>query len=200
MSFDLDGFTDACVRAEGAPEVVELTRAALARRSELLAAIGPIEEHTMRTLHASPDRTVQILGWAPGMRAPAHEHRMWSVIGVAAGCEQNGYWERRGEGIERSGGVAIEAGMVLAMDEQVIHDVANAREEFTIAIHVYGGDIRGAARSAWNPMTMREEPFDTPFVERLMGRFNELQRREPQPFASANVPRIMASLLAEERR
>ena len=172
----------------------------VARRSELLAALGPVREHHTLTLHADAQRTVQILGWAPGLRAPAHEHRMWSVIGILTGREDNGFWRRRtGDAhpnIERSGGRSLDPGDVLALDADVIHDVANPLDAFSIAIHVYGGDIRGIHRSSWHPMTMAEQRFDQPFVDRLLERFNEAQRREPVPFAAANVPRIMQALFA----
>ncbi len=199
MSFDLEGFADACEAAETQEEVTALVARAVERRGEVLAALGPVEEQMTRTFHASPERTVQIIAWAPGMRAAPHEHRMWAVIGVCAGREDNGRWRRAGRGIERAGGDSLGEGEVLALDDQVIHDVANPLDAFTVAIHVYGGDILRAARSMWHPFTMEEVPFDTEKVERLVAAFNARQRMEPVPFAAANVPRIMAAILEETK-
>jgi predicted metal-dependent enzyme (double-stranded beta helix superfamily) len=198
MTFDLEGFVDACRCADSATAVTALVQRAVERRSELLDAIGPIREQVTRTLYDTPERTVQILGWAPGMRSPAHEHRMWSVIGVCAGREDNGFWKRRASGIERTGGRSLDAGDVLSMGDDAIHDVSNPVDAFTIAIHVYGGDILRRPRSVWHPFTQVEMPFDQPRVDRMLAKFNDRQRREPVPFSAANVERLMAAIMMEE--
>jgi predicted metal-dependent enzyme (double-stranded beta helix superfamily) len=200
-SFDLERFVDDCRAAErDAAAVADLVRAAVARRGEVLAAIGPCGEQANHTLYASPTLTVQWISWAPGMRAPAHEHRMWAVIGVLAGREDNGNWRRAGDGLERSGGVAIEEGQVARLRDDVIHDVVNPRDAFTMALHVYGGDILTRPRSMWNPMTGAEMPFDTARTDVMVAAFNEKQRREPVPFAAANTERIMREVFVETMR
>lgn len=198
--FDLERFAAACVAAEGRDHVVELVRDAVARRHDVLRAIGPVEEMYSRFLHASATRSVQILGWAPGMMAPPHEHRMWAVIGTLSGQEDNGLHRRAGGGVERVGGVAIPAGEVVALDDDVIHDVRNPRDAFTVAIHVYGGDIQHAPRSIWNPMTGAEEPFSAAKTDWIMAEYNRRQRLEPVPFAKENLPRIMGAIFAEMAR
>jgi len=45
--------------------------------------------------------------------------------------------------------------------------VTNPIPRLTGAIHVYGGDFFGAARSEWDPDTLREQPFDVERARRL---------------------------------
>jgi predicted metal-dependent enzyme (double-stranded beta helix superfamily) len=42
----------------------------------------------------------------------------------------------------------------------VIHTVHNPTDRYTAAIHVYGGDLLGTARSQWDARTSTEEPYD----------------------------------------
>ena len=198
--FDLERFAAACVAAEGRDHVVELVRDAVARRDEVLRAIGPVEEMYSRFLHASEARSGQIIGWAPGMMAPPHEHRMWAVIGTLGGQEDNGLHRRAAGGVERIGGVAIPEGEVVALDDDVIHDVRNPRDAFTVAIHVYGGDSQHAPRGIWTPVPGAEERFSAEGPEWIMNEYNRRQRLEPVPFAKENIPRIMGAIFAEMGR
>jgi predicted metal-dependent enzyme (double-stranded beta helix superfamily) len=197
MKFSLEGFVEECKAARDLEEMTAVVRRAVERRGEVLAAIGRAEEQATTTLYASPTLTVQWLAWAPGMRAPAHEHRMWSVLGVCAGCEENGTYRRTEGGVERMSATPLREGDVLAMPDDVIHDVRNPLDAFTVSLHVYGGDILHAPRSFWSPFTGREEPFDTTRVEWLTREFNERQRREPVPFTAASVPRIMTEIFRD---
>jgi predicted metal-dependent enzyme (double-stranded beta helix superfamily) len=49
---------------------------------------------------------------------------------------------------------------VALLGPSIIHSVANPLRQFTGAIHVYGGDVFGAARSEWDPATLEERPYD----------------------------------------
>jgi len=186
----------ACRAAAGPAAVVGVLREAVARRKDILAAIGPCGEQATRTLFRSPTLTVQWISWAPGMRAPAHDHRMWAVIGVLCGREDNGKFVRAGDRLERVGVTSIGEGEVVELPADVIHDVANPFDGFTIALHVYGGDINGAARSAWHPVTGMEQPFDGAMVDAFTAEFNARQRAEPVPFTAASVPRIVATIMS----
>jgi predicted metal-dependent enzyme (double-stranded beta helix superfamily) len=47
-------------------------------------------------LHHNDDLTVLHVVWAPKMNLYRHEHRMWAVIGIYAGEEQNEFFRRSG--------------------------------------------------------------------------------------------------------
>lgn len=60
-----------------------------------------------------------------------------------------------------------------------IHAVTNPRSIYTAAIHVYGGDYFGTARSQWDPDTLQEAPFDVGNVQRVMTRADDEVRSVP---------------------
>jgi predicted metal-dependent enzyme (double-stranded beta helix superfamily) len=161
--FDLDNFIDRCRRALGeslpAVAVRELLDQALARPGELEDAFGPPTHAELAPLFASAQLTVLRLIWAPGMELPPHDHRMWAVIGIYGGQEDNCFYRRSGDGLTASGGKSLLRRDTLVLGTDVIHSVANPdRRHFTGSIHVYGGDFLNQPRSLWDPATMVEEP------------------------------------------
>jgi predicted metal-dependent enzyme (double-stranded beta helix superfamily) len=101
-----------------------------------------------------------------------HEHRMWAVIGMYGGQEDNAFFRRAPGGLERAGGRELPAGEVLVLGEDAIHSVANARKDFAVALHVYGGDFFSAERSEWDPDTYEERPRDLERTQRLFDEAN----------------------------
>ncbi len=89
-----------------------------------------------------------------------HEHRMWAVIGMYGGQEDNAFYRRAPRGLEPVGGKEVPAGDILVLGDDVIHSVANSRSEFAVALHVYGGDFFGVERSEWDFETYEERPRD----------------------------------------
>lgn len=134
----------------------------------LAAAVGPVTEGGIRALHRGDDLTVLHIAWTPGMKLNPHEHRMWAVVGMYGGQEDNTFFRRVESGIETSGGRSLEAGHVLLMGDDAIHAVANPRREYAVALHVYGGDFFTGQRSEWDEETFEERPRD---VEGTMRRF-----------------------------
>src|SRR3546814_19965992 len=55
-----------------------------------------------------------------------------------------------------------------------IHSVTNPLDRLTGALHVYGGDFFGTARSEWDEETLEEAPYDVVKLRRL---FDESNRR-----------------------
>jgi predicted metal-dependent enzyme (double-stranded beta helix superfamily) len=103
-----------------------------------------------------------------------HNHRMWAVIGVYTGCEDNIYWRRvdsdSGGKIEAAGAKALRARDCIALGKDLIHSVTNPIPRLTGAIHVYGGDFFAVERSEWDPETLYEGRYD---VARAMRLFEE---------------------------
>jgi predicted metal-dependent enzyme (double-stranded beta helix superfamily) len=129
--------------------------------------LGPTEEGGITTLHNSKDLTILHVAWTPGMALNPHEHRMWAVIGMYGGQEDNAFYRRAGTGIESAGGRELPAGDVLVLGEDVIHSVANSRADFAVALHVYGGDFFTVERSEWDFDTFVERPRDFERTRRL---------------------------------
>jgi predicted metal-dependent enzyme (double-stranded beta helix superfamily) len=103
-----------------------------------------------------------------------HDHRMWAVIGVYTGREDNIFWRRLpaddGKRIEAAGATALCVKDAVPLGRDIIHCVTNPIPRLSGAIHVYGGDFFGAKRSEWDPETLLEQRFD---AERAMRLFEE---------------------------
>lgn len=139
------------------------------------AALGPVELGGITTLHNSDDLTVLRVVWTPGMYLRPHNHNMWAVIGLYGGTEDNSFYRRTAHGLTESGGKVVEEGDVIVLGHDIIHSVANTRQNFAAAIHVYGGDFfSGDGRSEWDFETLTEQPRDVPGTLRY---FEEANKR-----------------------
>lgn len=147
--------------------VRDVLRELVADHVGLEHALGPVERGGITALHNSPDLTVLHVAWTPGMALYPHEHRMWAVIGLYGGQEDNTFFRRAPSGLEQVGGRELPAGDVLVLGDDVIHSVDNTRREFAVALHVYGGDFFSVERSEWDPETHEERPRDLERTRRL---------------------------------
>jgi len=174
-----------------ADDIVARCRAALAEHTPALAvrdvldelvndpgalagALGRVERGGITTLHNAADLTILHVAWTPGMALNPHEHRMWAVIGMYGGQEDNAFYRRVPGGLEPSGGRELPCGDVLVLGDDVVHAVANSRREFAVALHVYGGDFFSVERSEWEFDTYEERPRD---FERTLRLFEEANAR-----------------------
>ena len=119
----------------------------------------------VRILHGSEDLTilhVVMSGRPVGAGDPIpHNHLIWAMIGVTHGSEHNQLFRRAIDSIKPSSEHVVEAGSVFFMDQDAIHAVKNpSTEQVSSALHVYGGDLIGAAKSMWCEPYMSELPFD----------------------------------------
>ncbi len=137
-------------------------------------AVGLAERGGIATLHRADDLTVLRVTWVPGMALYPHEHRMWAVIGMYRGQEDNAFYRRSPHGLESAGGREVPAGEVLVLGHDAIHAVANTRREPAVALHVYGGDFFAVDRSEWDADTLEERPRDMERTQRL---FDEAEAR-----------------------
>ena len=142
--------------------------------SALDRAVGTPDGGGITTLHAAPDLTVLRVTWTPGMALDPHEHRMWAVIGMYGGQEDNTFFRRSAGGLDPAGGRELPSGDVLVLGDDVIHAVANSRREYAVALHVYGGDFFTVERSEWDADTYEERPRD---IERTKRIFAEAEAR-----------------------
>jgi predicted metal-dependent enzyme (double-stranded beta helix superfamily) len=162
--FETDAFIEDCRRALGESDaqaaVAEVVARAVTRPAEVLRALGEPRVAGFNTLHHADDLTVLNLVWGPGMDLFPHDHRMWAVIGIYGGREDNTFWSRRDGGLARQRSKTLERGDVAPLGDKVIHSVRNPLDQLTMALHVYGGDFFQTPRSEWDPETLTERPYD----------------------------------------
>src|SRR3954471_10559017 len=178
MSLTVDDIVARCQIAIGehTPQLAvrDVVDELIAAPAALEAAIGPITEGGIRSLHRADDLTVLHIAWTPGMVLNPHDHAMFAVVGMYGGQEDNSFFRRAEHGLEPAAGRSLTGGDVLVMGRDAIHAVANPRREYAVALHVYGGDFFVGQRSEWDDVTGEEKPRD---VEGTMRRFAEANAR-----------------------
>jgi predicted metal-dependent enzyme (double-stranded beta helix superfamily) len=175
--FNLDSLIADCRAAlkETSPELAikELVRRAVSQPAEVQAALGTPRKGEIITLHHSPELTILNVIWTPGMSIYPHDHRMWAIIGLYGGREDNTFYRRSAQGLIVSGNKQLETTGVAVLGKTVIHAVANPLRQLTGAIHIYGGDFFGTPRSDWDPDTLEERPYDVERAKRVFAEANE---------------------------
>ena len=200
--FDIDGFVTDCrsVIAEANPllAIRDVLQKALARPDEVATALNPAEGG-LWVLHRSDGITVVHVVWPADMVLFPHDHRMWAAIGIYTGQEDNTFYRRDRDDPRRivsAGGKELRDGDVLLLGDEAIHAVANPLGRLTAALHVYGGDFVGAARSQWGPGPLEERPYDLELVRQQFARANTEARinaddigvQEVRPFPAGRRP------------
>ncbi len=184
-AFDLERFIADCRAARQADPSHKLVREVVARAvsdpASVLKALGEPARSEVQRLFHSPELTILNVIWAPKMTIMPHDHRMWAVIGVYTGREDNIFWRRvagsdKGK-LEAAGAKALSEGDAEPLGHNIIHSVTNPIRRLTGAIHVYGGDFFHQQRSEWDPETLLEGRFD---VERAMQQFEEANQALPR--------------------
>jgi predicted metal-dependent enzyme (double-stranded beta helix superfamily) len=169
--FDLDELVVECqaIPGEAEPQQAarEMLRRVLADPGAVAGAFRP-SEGGITLLHHTPEVTMIHVVWAPGMRLFPHDHRIWAVIGIYEGQEDNAFYRRDGDQptLVESGGKELATGDVLMLGDDTIHAVTNPLDRLTGAIHVYGGDFVNQPRSQWGPGPQVERPHDRNLVDR----------------------------------
>jgi predicted metal-dependent enzyme (double-stranded beta helix superfamily) len=180
--FDLDRFTADC-RAAVAEDpshklVREVVERAVADPAGVLKGIGEPRLGCVEALYRGDDLTILNVVWPPLFTIMPHEHRMWAVIGVYTGGEDNMFWRRVGKAgstkVEAAGGCALRVGDAEPLGRDIVHSVTNPIARLTGAIHVYGGDFFAVQRSEWDAETLAERPYD---IEKNMRLFQEANAR-----------------------
>jgi len=180
-AIDLDAFVAECVAANRDPDPQSAVREVLTRAVHdpraMLAAVGEPTQAGLSVFHRSATLTIFAATWTPQMNLMPHNHRMWALIGIYTGREDNILWRRSERGLTAYGAEALFEGDVAALPDTAIHSVTNPLERFTGGIHIYGGDFFGMIRSQWNPETLAEEPSDGAVIRSIFERANERMRR-----------------------
>ncbi|HLY44370.1 MAG TPA: hypothetical protein VKQ73_02225 [Stellaceae bacterium] len=173
--FDLDRFIEDCRAAVRGDASHKAAREVLARANAdpgaILAALGEPAQAGVSPLYKSDTLTILNVVWGKRMTIMPHDHRMWAVIGVYTGREDNIFWRRLpGDAagrIEAAGAKSLSERCAEPLGRDVIHSVTNPLGRLTAAIHVYGGDFYGAKRSDWDPENLLEREYDFALHRRM---------------------------------
>ena len=168
--FDLDALLDELARCahETDPRRAadQVVRRALQAPQAVADAIAPSVGGISLLYHDAALTAINV-AWAPGMEVMPHDHRMWAIIGIYAGTEDNQFFTRRPNGeLAETAGSRLDAGDVCMLGTDAIHSVRNPAARLTAAIHVYGGDFVNQPRSQWGPGDRIERPYDIGDVNR----------------------------------
>ena len=154
--------------------VREVVARAVSEPGAVLKWLGAPQRGEVQKLYHSPELTILNVVWAPYMTIYPHNHRMWAVIGVYTGREDNIFWKRTGHKVEAAGAQALSERDAVPLGQDIIHSVTNPIPRLTGAIHVYGGDFFGAERSQWDPETLAEGRYD---AQQAMQHFEQANSR-----------------------
>jgi predicted metal-dependent enzyme (double-stranded beta helix superfamily) len=178
--FDLDRFIEDCRAAVREDATHKAAREALARANAdptaILAALGEPAQAGVKPLYKSTELTILNVIWGKRMTIMPHDHRMWAVIGVYTGREDNIFWRRlpgeAGGLVEAAGAKSLGERCAEPLGRDIIHSVTNPLGRLTGAIHVYGGDFYGVERTEWDPETLLERPYDFELHRRMFAEAN----------------------------
>lgn len=176
--FEKERFIEDCRAAlrerDSRAAIRELVAKAVSDPSQVVRALGEPTRAGVETIYKADDLTILNLCWGPRMVFKPHDHRMWAVIGIYGGREQNMFYRRGDQGLTQNGMKEMNTKDTIPLGETIIHAVTNPLDQITGAIHVYGGDFFATPRSEWDPKTFEEHPYD---VEQTMRAFEESNER-----------------------
>ena len=152
----------------------ELVEKAVSEPAQVLRALGEPKLSGVETIYRADELTILNLCWGPRMVFKPHDHRMWAVIGIYGGREQNFFFRRSDKGLTQHGLKELSTREVIPLGKAIIHAVTNPLDQITGAIHVYDGDFFAMPRSEWNPKTFEEHPYD---MEHTLRAFEEANER-----------------------
>ena len=153
--------------------IQELVARAVNEPAQIIRALGEPQLAGVETLYKADDLTILNLCWGPRMVFKPHDHRMWAVIGIYGGQEQNIFYRRGEHELQRHGTKKLHAKDTIPLGAEIIHAVTNPLDRITGAIHVYGGDFFAMPRSEWDPTTFAEHPYDIDHTMRAFADANK---------------------------
>ena len=176
--FQKERFIEDCRAALKEPHaqaaIRELVARAVSEPAQVVRALGEPKLAGVDKIYRADDLTILNLCWGPRMVFKPHDHRMWAVIGIYTGREENTFFRRDGDGLKQHGLKVMEPKDTAPLGASIIHAVTNPLDKITGALHVYGGDFFAAPRSEWDPKTHKEQPYD---IAATMRAFEESNAR-----------------------
>ena len=137
--FDTDQFIADCRAAVAEQDshlaVKELVARAVSDPASVLKDLGEPTEAGVNKLFVSNKLTALNLIWGPMMTLKPHDHKMWEVIGIYMGREDNIFWRKTKDDpvghIEAANAKAIGAGDCAPLGKDVVHSVSDSIPRLT---------------------------------------------------------------------
>ena len=166
--FDLDDFIASCRRFVGDPNgarrVLDLMRSVVGNAEGIKKVVAPNESGQAILdvpVFRSAELTILNVTLYPHFASPPHDHRMWAVVGIYEGQENNTFYRSSGKQLDEVNRREVRAGDAILLGSDVIHAIENPLSSTTLGLHVYGGDLVAAKRSMWEPRSYQELSYDT---------------------------------------
>jgi predicted metal-dependent enzyme (double-stranded beta helix superfamily) len=178
--FTPESFVTACrdrVSSGGSANHIELLVREALRDQAQEASLWQGQE----LMYRSPSLTIINLTLRGLGKSAVHDHGMWAVIGISAGCEIDRFYEFGPDGLLQVGRVEIHEGQTLCLASDVIHDIENPNVRAARGLHVYGGDLTAVARRMWDPQTQSELAFHFPTFEQWEEELSAGRNPTPSP-------------------
>lgn len=162
--FDVETFVAECLAATGesAPQLAikEVLERAVAAPDDLASRLKA--KPGVAVMYRDANLTIaSVVVPAGAPRSLPHDHRIWALVGIYGGQEDNHFFRRATGRLEESGGRSLKVSDTLAMGTQTIHAIENPLSGSSLAaIHVYGGDLLATERSMWTLPGYDEQPYD----------------------------------------
>jgi predicted metal-dependent enzyme (double-stranded beta helix superfamily) len=183
---------DAATTQEPVTGVMEVLGAFL-HQPNLEQQLGTADRSTYDALYRGRDLLV-LHGVVPPTPRPVdpHDHRMWAVIGVYHGQEDNQLFARTaGDALEPTERFSVRTGEIRQLDALTIHSVQAAGGRYLGAVHVYGGDLFGTPRSTWRDGV--EQPTDESALPALFERLRAHEDALGRAMTAEEVSELLAS-------
>ena len=163
--FEKERFIEDCraALAERTPQdaIRELVERAVREPAGIVRALGAPTRSGVEKVYHAPDLTILNLSWGPLMNVRPHDHRMWAIIGIYGGCEQNTFFRRNGQGLDRHGTRELSSGDAVRLGPDAIHAVKNPLDSITSAPWS-PSSIAATGPARYCPKSMTRIPSRTP--------------------------------------
>jgi predicted metal-dependent enzyme (double-stranded beta helix superfamily) len=194
----VEGCRDAATRQDRVTDVMEVLGAFL-HQDDLEQQLGRADRSTYQALYRGPDLLV-LHGVVPPTPRPVdpHDHRMWAVIGVYQGEEDNQLFARADGGtLEPTTRFTVRAGEIRPLDASTIHSVQATGGGHLGAVHVYGGDLFGTPRSVWHDGV--EQPNHESALPQLFDRLRAREDALGRAMTADEVAELLSSPAPDRR-
>ena len=109
--------------AQGA--INEIVKKAVSEPGQIIRALGEPQLAGVDTVYRAPDLTILNIRWGPHMDLHPHDHRMWAVIGIYGGREDNIFYRRSEDCLTQHGLKQLDTKDTVPLGETIIHSVSN---------------------------------------------------------------------------
>ena len=102
--FESERFIEECraalAESDAQAAINEIVQKSVSEPAQVIRAFGEPQLAGVDTVYRAPDLTILNLAWGPHMDLHPHDHRMWAVIGIYGGRENNTFFRRSDDAVQ----------------------------------------------------------------------------------------------------